>query len=341
MTDNSDIYLSFDEQNKLKKINSISKSIRLAEKKLKTQFPILNKQNLIGLTVLTLTSLGVILNGILYTQGTIPGWVCVLGSAFYLSLLHELEHDLIHCLYFNKGRQEKLIQNFMMLVVWLLRGNIINPWYRREIHTRHHRQSGQKEDIEERLLTNGMQYNALRLLNILEPLTTTLNFARMKRECPQFSPRNVLLAAFPTVYLFAFVWWSFLLLHLLQLFAVNIDQTLLGYIDIAVIVYVLPNFIRHLAITVVSSNCHYYGDIGRGDVLKQTQVLRSWYFLPFQLFCCNFGATHAIHHFVIDQPFYVRQLVAESVYDVMYKAGVRFDDLASLRHANRYHHSER
>jgi hypothetical protein len=41
-------------------------------------------------------------------------------------------------------------------------------------------------------------------------------------------------------------------------------------------------------------------------VIQQTQVLNPWWMLPFQLFCFNFGSTHAIHHFVVRDPFYIR-----------------------------------
>ncbi|RZL06584.1 MAG: hypothetical protein EOP40_17435, partial [Rubrivivax sp.] len=57
---------------------------------------------------------------------------------------------------------------------------------------------------------------------------------------------------------------------------------------------------------------------------------------PFQLFCCNFGSTHAIHHFVVKEPFYVRQLTAPVAHRVMREAGVRFNDLGTFARANRW-----
>jgi hypothetical protein len=53
---------------------------------------------------------------------------------------------------------------------------------------------------------------------------------------------------------------------------------------------------------------HYYGDVELGNVIQQTQVLTPWWMMPFQLFCFNFGSTHAIHHFVVKEPFYIRQM---------------------------------
>ncbi|MCS6972294.1 MAG: fatty acid desaturase, partial [Leptospiraceae bacterium] len=72
---------------------------------------------------------------------------------------------------------------------------------------------------------------------------------------------------------------------------------------------------------------------------EQCQVMtwRTWYMLPFQLFCFNFGGTHAIHHFIVNQPFYLRQLAAPYAHAAMRKYGVRFDDHKSHARANRYH----
>jgi hypothetical protein len=86
----------------------------------------------------------------------------------------------------------------------------------------------------------------------------------------------------------------------------------------------------------VSSNVHYYGDINPRNVVQQTQVWSSPWVLPFQLFCFNFGSTHAIHHFVVQEPFYLRQLVAREAHVVMREHGVRFNDFGTLLRANRW-----
>jgi len=65
-------------------------------------------------------------------------------------------------------------------------------------------------------------------------------------------------------------------------------------------------------------------------------MLDHWVFLPFQLFCFNFGATHVIHHFVAIQPFYLRQMVLKNVKPVMIQFGTRQNDLKILNRANRY-----
>src|SRR3546814_19753819 len=81
-------------------------------------------------------------------------------------------------------------------------------------------------------------------------------------------------------------------------------------IDTAVVVWLAPNVLRVFCLHFVSSNMHYYGDVESGNIVQQCQVLNPWWLWPAQLFCFNFGATHAIQHFVVSQPFYVRPLTA-------------------------------
>jgi hypothetical protein len=59
-----------------------------------------------------------------------------------------------------------------------------------------------------------------------------------------------------------------------------------------------------------------------------------------QIFCFNFGSTHAIHHFVVNETFYVRQLTANKAHKVMQQQGVRFNDLGSFTRANRFYEKE-
>ena len=80
---------------------------------------------------------------------------------------------------------------------------------------------------------------------------------------------------------------------------------------------------------------HYYGDVEDGNILQQTQVFNPWWLWPAQLFCCNFGTTHAIHHFVPGDPFYIRQMTTSTAHEAMRENGVRFNDLGSFSRANR------
>jgi len=54
-----------------------------------------------------------------------------------------------------------------------------------------------------------------------------------------------------------------------------------------------------------------------------------------QAFCFNFGSTHGIHHFVVKEPFYIRQMTARVAHKVMAEMGVRFNDFGTFARANR------
>ena len=62
----------------------------------------------------------------------------------------------------------------------------------------------------------------------------------------------------------------------------------------------------------------------------------AWYLLPLQFFTFNFGATHTIHHFLVSQPFYLRQLVAAKAHAAFKEYGVRFNDAETVLRGNRW-----
>ena len=103
----------------------------------------------------------------------------------------------------------------------------------------------------------------------------------------------------------------------------------------AVVVLIAPNVLRSFCLHFISSNMHYYGDVEPGNQIEECQVLNAWVFLPFHVFCFNFGSTHAIHHFLVKEPFYIRQMTAAKVLPVMREMGVRFNDLGTFVRANR------
>src|SRR5262249_15127832 len=112
--------------------------------------------------------------------------------------------------------------------------------------------------------------------------------------------------------------------------------TRMHWVDLLVVTWVAPNVLRTFCLHFVTSNMHYFGDVESGNVLLQTQVLNPWWLLPAQLFCFNFGSTHAIHHFVVKEPFYLRQMTAPVAHAVMREMGVRFNDFGTFRRGNRY-----
>lgn len=321
------------------------RSVVLAEgQALRARYPLLQRQNLLGALILTFALLGMLGSAWLYIEGVLPWWACLLLNAWFASLTHELEHDLIHSMYFRK---QPLAHNVMMLLVWLARPSTINPWVRRGLHLNHHKTSGSEADLEERAITNGEPWGWARLLmvgdNMMAALIRLLRAPSWARK--RYIAGRTLAVYAPLGLLNWGVWYAFLLGHGAQLLAQLWGQPVLWsssaaawlpVLDIIVVVWVGPNVLRTFCLHFVSSNMHYYGDVEPGNVIQQTQVLNPWWLWPLQAFCCNFGSTHAIHHFVVKEPFYIRQLTARTAHRVMREMGVRFNDLGTFRRANRW-----
>lgn len=334
----------------------IRKEVQLANKEMRLKYPILKHQNAIGFSIFAISILMIIATAILYLKGII-GWILVTVSvAFWTSLLHELEHDLIHYMYFKKN---KAMQDLMMLGVWLFRPMTINPWFRRDLHFHHHRVSGTKTDLEERGLTNGEKWGVKRFLTIADILLGGILRAKKirrdvidavkkgeltKEQALNFKKIKIY-GMMPFTTALYFVWYFFLLHHAIHFIS---DIFHLGYespafiqaqfkwINPLVVLLIFPNLFRMYCLHFITSNMHYYGDVELGNVMQQTQVLNKWYFIPLQLFCFNFGSTHAIHHFVVNETFYIRQLTAAQAHKVMKEQGVRFNDIKSFFRANRF-----
>jgi fatty acid desaturase len=319
-------------------IQRIVKSIKQEEQRVRQQYSILAYQNSIGMLIFLLSLSGMLTAGTLYYGQIIPAWLCIVVIALSTSFAHEIEHDLIHRQYFNK---QPMVYHSMMLIVWLMRPNTVNPWYRRGIHLQHHKFSGTKNDLEERLVGNGVVNLFLRFIVICDGLIgLILRRKQFKQEIKKFSFLTVLNAGFPLVFAYYLGLYSFLVLHGIQYFYQGgIDYpawliTSMYWLDFIMVVFIAPNFIRSFSLNIITSSMHYYG--GVNHLLQQTQVLTSWLFIPFQVFCCNFGGSHSIHHFVPNQPFYIRQMISKNVHKVMRKNGMRFNDLSSILQANYY-----
>lgn len=308
----------------------------------------LRHQDAIGAGILVFALLGMGLTGWAWWQGALSVWLTIPLIAIFASLTHELEHDLIHWMYF---RRQPWAHHLMLALAWLARPSTINPWIRRELHFEHHKYSGTEKDREERGITNGEAWGLPRLLMLADaPFSAwwrirRLPDARHRRQ----AWRRALAIYFPLGWLHWGLWhlflWSQLGLALMALAGSPAPlspslQSANQWLQAVVVVWIAPNVLRSFCLHLVSSNMHYYGDVVPGDVIQQTQVLRPWWLWPAQLFCCNFGSTHAIHHFVVREPFYVRQWTAGTAHRVMREMGVRFDDIGSFRRANRWRREE-
>lgn len=313
-------------------------------------------QNSIGFAIFVTSIFIIILNTLAYANSVIPAWLTVMIAAFAMSILHELEHDLIHFMYFRKNA---FMHNLMMAGVWLFRPNSISPWFRRKLHLHHHKVSGTKSDFEERGITNGDAWGIRRFLMtgdhmlsiFLRPVgmwKMVRSFIRAqgpltRRERLKLIRQNIL-SFFPLGNIHYALWHGFIVWHAIKLVAVSLGYSvelsptqlqLEKALDFLAVVILLPNMVRVFCLQFVSSNMHYYGDVEPGNVIQQTQVWNAGWLAPIHLFCFNFGATHAIHHFVVRDTFYIRQLTAYQMYPVLKKYGVRFNDFGTFRRSNR------
>jgi fatty acid desaturase len=328
-------------QSEQEKVALIRQAIRASGDQWRRKIPILANTNLIGFSVFIVCIMGVCVAAYFYLNGTINALICILVVAILTSLLHELEHDLIHWQYFKNN---KLIHHAMMLGVWIFRPGTINPWIRRHLHFLHHKTSGTEKDIEERGIGNGQAYTPLRWWIMFDPVFGNIAKIILGNESRKtFRVARLLAAYFPFGIVAVSLWYLFLGYHLTNgvshLFGTSVawsDMTLvvMSYINQAVVILIAPHYLRSFCLIFISSSMHYYGNVN--SLLKQTQVLNAWYFLPLQLFCFNFGSTHGIHHFVVGEPFYIRQLTAKNAHKVMKSHGVPFNDLGTFKRRNRF-----
>ena len=322
----------------LSQTREIQSLIRAEDRRLRDRYRLLSRQDAIALLFL-FGALGACVGfAVLYIKGHLYWWFATGAIAVAISILHELEHDLIHNLYF-KGRA--WLKNTCMFVIWWAKLHA-NPWWRVEQHLHHHRRSGQEDDIEEKLLGIGLPLGPMRFLIAFHPAVTLYILVKCRQQIQRFSLKQSILMSAPTFLTMLVIWETFFgyfrvrygfapvwdPAHLLPETAWPLFRNL-------AVLWLFPNIFRHTCLAFASSYCHYFGDIKSKDLFVQTQILRHWFFWPIQLFCFNFSATHALHHFVVDQPFYLRQAVAFGVSDAMIASGVRGDDLGIFKRNNR------
>jgi hypothetical protein len=241
------------------------------------------------------------------------------------------------------------------------------------LHLHHHRASGSASDLEERSITSGMSWGPLRFLttgdNLLAILLRPRQTAHEMRSYLRAQPAAVksdecarlrlvainALGYAPVGFAHYLAWWAFLVVGAASLVSGVAPAALLASALSALglgaggtpawlwpalrfygVAFGAPQFLRTFSLHVVSSNIHYYkGGSKAHSLIDQCQIVDSPLFWPFQLFCFNFGATHALHHFLPSQTFYVREAVSRRVRPALVAAGVRFNDLGTFARANR------
>lgn len=339
------------------RMHRIRKGILEAGNQFRAKYPWLVKyQDQIGMSILIASVTGILFNIMQYARGKMPWYVAVTLSAFWMSILHELEHDLIHQMYYRKNKK---INNAMLATVYAFRPSTISPWVRRDIHLHHHKSSGTPSDVEERGINNGDKWGIKRLImtgdNLLaialRPLATwnaTEEYVKAQKDL-SFTDKlkmkaKLALGYTPLGNVHYGLWYSFLFMGVAKLGmkALHIqpptnriwrlvDKTTKFY----AVAIAAPNYLRTLSLHFTSSNMHYYGDVENGNVVQQCQIWTDWRMKPLQAFCFNFAGTHALHHFVVRDPFYIRQAIAKSCYPLMRENGVRFNDFGTFKRANR------
>lgn len=343
-------------RNDVQKIEVIRKEVAKAGKEIREKYPILKHQNAIGFSIFLLSVSAIFLMSYLFLVGKVSVWVMIFSNAFWMSLLHELEHDLIHFQYFQK---KKIIQDFMLFVGWILRPLTVNPWIRRHLHFHHHKYSGTLHDVEERGVTNGEKWGIMRLIKTpdlllggilrMHILAHDIKSEVKKGNLPRsqalkfkkFSSVSLLPFGLLTYFIWYFFLIHFVIIGFTNLFNITYASpawslNLLSIVSPFVYIIIIPNLIRQFCLHFITSNMHYFGDVESGNIMQQTQVLTAWWTFPFQLFCFFFGHTHAIHHFVVNETFYIRHFTRKRAHEVMKQEGVRFNDIGTFKRANRF-----
>jgi fatty acid desaturase len=319
----------------------IRRAIKQSDVAIKKEYSFLYHQDLIGALIFICSLLLILLFSYAYLSSYISAISAFVLIALPISLLHELEHDIIHNLFFKKYRR---VQNFMFLFIWIAKLSI-SPWYRRQLHLKHHLLSGQMNDVEERLIGLGLPLNYKRMAVSMHPFGGLLVSDDISKDAKYFKPFTMQIYNAPIGLIFFATMQTFLLCNSLFFlcFYLNYDvntiygiNTLYPIIRTLTVCLCLPNLLRQSCLVLMSTSCHYYGDIPTNTVYYQNQILDSWYVFPFQLFCFNFAATHIVHHYFPSQPFYIRYLTARRVKHTMIKLGVRHNDFGILCRSNRY-----
>jgi fatty acid desaturase len=261
-----------------KHIVTIKQAIFAEGDRIRAKYPILAHQDAIGMAILLGAMAGIAGTGWAYLEGWLAWYVTIPVIAVFLSFTHELEHDLIHYMYFRKNA---FMLNLMMALVWICRPSTINPWARRHLHLHHHKHSGTATDLEERAITNGEKMSPMRLLLMLDlELSIVLRILKVPKGKRLLAITKGAIGNFPLASAFWVGWHAYV-----TYWAVKLGAGLMGVsvpwpavvsenVALANTVAVLvfgPNLLRSFSINFISSNMHYFGDIEDGNFIQQCQ----------------------------------------------------------------------
>lgn len=338
----------------------ICAAIKKADIDLRKTYPILNNQDTIGMIIFLSSLIAIGICWWLYWLNPMNYYYCgvlIVVIGFFTSLLHELEHDLIHNLYFKRI---PIIQDIMFFFIWVskLHGN---PWYRREMHLKHHNVSGQPDDAEERLIGLGIPIGWKRFAVSLHPFGMLIATKEVAKDSTWLNVAKMNLSSAPVAFvLFGLnkIWMIYIacMFYFGNNWIHYLPERHWWWIRWLNVVICLPNLLRQSCLQVMSNTSHYYGDIPENSVFYQNQILDHPILYPFQFFCMNFGkfipmrnptrkvthccligATHIVHHYFPNQPFYIREIVYRQVKSLMVEQGVRINDFGVVKRSNHYY----
>lgn len=319
----------------------ITLALKECENKWRQRLPILYYQSALGMFFLVASIAIFFISGNAWLNGSLHWVPMVAINAFCQAVIREIEHDCVHDLYFPK---HKWTQNLMMAAVWPMLGNVPHPWYRRELHMVHHRNSGRTRDLEERMLGMGTSFGWRRILSITDA-AVALQFRRDELSTvPFYNKRDIHKASFPIMRIFYLMALTYLGLKIalpvigFMGLSDNVIAThmlsLYQKLQIPFTIWILPSWCQTFSRQILSSWMHYYLDFG--SKLHEVQVLNSWWFGIFNFYSCNFGNTHVLHHFNEKQTFYIRELCRTECLPICAKHGVRFNDYGSILRKNSF-----
>lgn len=307
----------------------IIRAIRDEDARLVEQHPLLGRDDLVALGLWAGAWVGIAAMVVAALGAGLPMPVAAVGVALCLSTLHELEHDLIHELYWA---DRPWLGHLVLFTIWIAKGSL-DPWSRGRLHRWHHQVSGQPEDVEERLIGLGLPWGPRRALLSLLPAASALVVPEIVRDVRARAAQG---GQRPDTR--APRWWGIVKAINALLLGAPLWVGLAWLLEVPAALpllwlYVVPNLMRHTAIVVMSSNSHYTG-IPRSELALQNQILDHWIFWPLQALCWNFGATHVLHHFVVKQPFWRRTLAFRRLRPTLVANGMPHNDLGSFARAN-------
>lgn len=274
----------------------ITQTIKKADADLRSKYPILNYQDAIGFGIFLFAFVGIFSMWACYRaygDSYVACAIIIVSVAWFTSLLHELEHDLIHNLYFKKIDR---MQDFMFFCIWMskLHGN---PWFRRDLHLKHHIISGQKDDAEERLIGLGLPFGVVRMAVTVHPFGSLIATPDVAKDAKWLDVQKLNLTSAPVAFLFFGLNKAWLLYIFTMLFVGYENYHLYlparhwGWIRAVNVCICIPNMLRQFFLVMMSNCSHYYGDIPEKSVFYQNQILDHPILYPFQFLCMNFGTS--------------------------------------------------